>query len=167
MEKDMHQQLLSLKSSLAAELASFESQLESIRKAVGERRDKISAIDTLLGTPEPTAGKSVPVEDLVDDLMEKAFTPAKAYWRPLLETLSELGGAGQRKKVIKLVGEKMKQILTPADHMNLQQSNEIRWENRVAWQAHYMRRDGFISKKSRRGIWEITDAGRKWLDDNS
>jgi predicted transcriptional regulator len=29
-----------------------------------------------------------------------------------------------------------------------------------------MRREGYIKKDSPRGIWEITDAGRKWLDDN-
>jgi len=29
-----------------------------------------------------------------------------------------------------------------------------------------MRRDGYIRNDSARGVWEITDAGRKWLDDH-
>jgi len=29
-----------------------------------------------------------------------------------------------------------------------------------------MRKEGLISASSPRGVWEITDAGRKWLDDN-
>src|ERR1051326_8754495 len=102
MEKDMHQQLLSLKSSLTAELANFEAQAKNLHKAMSKHREKISAIDTLLGVPEPLAAKTpMPVEDLVDDVMEKGFTPAKAYWHPLLKTLVELGGAGRREKVIR------------------------------------------------------------------
>jgi hypothetical protein len=34
----------------------------------------------------------------------------------------------------------------------------------VAWQASNMRARGFIKKGSARGLWEITDEGRKWLD---
>src|SRR5262249_50312095 len=94
------------------------------------------------------------------------FTPTKAYWRPLLQTLVELGGRGRRERVTAIVGEKMKEILTRADRGRLPTSNYIRWENRVAWQASNMRRDGIMKDDSPRGIWEITDAGRKWLDDN-
>jgi predicted transcriptional regulator len=31
-----------------------------------------------------------------------------------------------------------------------------------------MRREGYVKSDSPRGLWEITDAGRKWLaDDNN
>jgi restriction endonuclease Mrr len=77
-----------------------------------------------------------------------------------------MSGRGRRERVIDLVGKKMKDIFTPADSKKLPESKYIRWENRVAWQASNMRREGYIKKDSPRGIWEITDAGRKWLDDN-
>ena len=59
--------------------------------------------------------------------------------------------------------------VTDADKVKLPKSGYSRWRNRVAWQASQMRSVelGFIKNDSRRGIWEITEAGRKWLDDNS
>jgi restriction endonuclease Mrr len=60
----------------------------------------------------------------------------------------------------------METILTPADYGKLPKSGWIRWQNRVAWQASNMRAQGLIKNNSPRGIWEIADAGRKWLDDN-
>ena len=44
---------------------------------------------------------------------------------------------------------------------------ENNFNNRVAWQASNMRARGFIKKGSVRGLWEITDEGRKWLDDQT
>jgi restriction endonuclease Mrr len=77
-----------------------------------------------------------------------------------------MGGRGRREKVIEIVGKKMKDLFTPADFKKLPQSKYIRWENRVAWQASNMRSEGYIRNNSPRGIWEITDAGRKWVDGN-
>jgi hypothetical protein len=169
MENEMQQQLLLWKAALSGELAGLETQLEQIRAALAEKREKISAIDKLIGSKKDQGGGSAPVaqiQDIVDDSEDRDFTPVKTYWRPILQTLVETGGRGRREKVIELVGKKMKDIFTPADFKKLPPSSYIRWENRVAWQASNMRRDGYIKKDSPRGIWEITDAGRKWLDDN-
>ncbi len=169
MDTEMLQQLESWKRTLATELAALEAQLDQIRSAATEKKEKIAAIDKLIAPSKDTAG-ALPnmVEDLVDDVLQDSelFTPTKAYWCPLLQTLVELGGRGRREKVTAIVGEKMKGILTRADYGRLPTSNYIRWENRVAWQASNMRRDGLMKDDSPRGIWEITDAGRKWLDDN-
>lgn len=169
MENEMHKQLLSWKASLSAEIAGLESQFAQIRAALAEKREKIIAIDKLIGLPKSEAGPNDPIKqipDLVEDLEDRDFTPVKAYWRPILQTLVEMAGRARRERVIELVGKKMKDIFTPADFRKLPESNYIRWENRVAWQASNMRREGYIKKDSQRGIWEITDAGRKWLDDN-
>src|SRR5579859_1383712 len=168
MDNEMLQQLESWKKSLSTDLISLETQLEQLRREIAQRKEKISAIDKLIA-PANTPDTSSPpemIEDLVDEIYPH-FAPIRAYWGPILEALVELGGRGRREKVIESVGKKMKEILTKADYQKLPTSNYIRWENRVAWQASNMRRDGFISKNSRRGVWEITDAGRKWLDDNS
>jgi len=163
MDDKMHQELMSWRASLLAEVDQLELQLQQVRSALSEKREKVTAIDRLVGhTPEPPK-----LEDVVDHFSEGIFTPTKAYWRPLLQTLVELGGRGRREQVIELVGQKMQNILRPADYEKLPQSSFIRWENRVAWQASNMRREGYIKNDSPRGIWEITDAGRKWLDDNS
>jgi hypothetical protein len=130
-------------------------------------RGKIAAIDTLIGsvgTITKTNGSQTEIEALDE---HGPFTPVKDYWRPILQVLVELGGRGHRTKVIAMVGEKMKDVLTPADYGKLPKTGHIRWRNRVAWQASQMRSSetGFIKDDSHRGIWEITEEGRKWLDD--
>ena len=165
----MHQELTTLREQCVGQLAGAEQTFQHLQSKIQEYRSKIAAIDTLIGNDEPgvkTAGATTqasPAEDHGD------FTPVKAYWKPLLQVLVELGGRGHRLKVIDLVGEKMKDILTDADKGKLPKSGYSRWRNRVAWQASQMRSVelGFIKNDSRRGIWEITEAGRKWLDDNS
>jgi Mrr N-terminal domain len=164
MDNEMLQQLENWKKNLAEELAGIEIQLEHLHASASEKREKLSAIEKLIG---PTQEK---VEDLVDEIVSESesemFTPIQAYWKPILQTLVEIGGRSRRKRVVDTVGEKMKGILTKADYGKLPQSGYTRWRNRVAWQASNMRRDGYIRNDSTRGVWEITDAGRKWLDNH-
>jgi hypothetical protein len=171
--KDMEQQLIAAKNEF---LVSAQEEEEAGKKAeqeaklrydkAAEWRRKAGAIDVLLGAPggvEPESPASAIATEMAD---AGVFTPVKAYWRPLLQVLLDLGGRGRRTTVIDLVGETMKGTLTPADYAKLPNSDVIRWRNRVAWQASNMRSQGLMKKdSSRRGIWEITDAGRKWLDD--
>jgi hypothetical protein len=163
MDNEMLHQLESWKNTLTEELAGIETQLEHLRAIASEKREKLSAIEKLIG---PTHE----VKDLVDEIVAESeselFTPIQAYWKPILQTLVELGGRGRRRRVVDTVGEKMKGILTKADYGKLPHSGYTRWTNRVAWQASNMRRDGHIRNDSPRGIWEITDAGRKWLDNH-
>jgi hypothetical protein len=168
MEK-MHQELKTLREQYAGQLAGAEQTFQQMQSKIQEYRSKIAAIDTLIGNDKTSTNivgalpQAPPVED------HDNFTPVKDYWKPLLQALVELGGRSHRMKVIDLVGEKMKDILTDADKGKLPKSGYSRWRNRVAWQASQMRSVelGFIKNDSRRGIWEITEAGRKWLDDNS
>jgi restriction endonuclease Mrr len=162
---DMQQNLSTWRAALQEELAALEQQASAIRTAIAEKRAKVEAIDRLIGTNTNT--EKVQLAAAADESVDDAvFTPVKAYWRPILEVLVELGGRARRKKVIELVGKKMKGILTPADYAKLN-SNWIRWENRVVWQASNMRRaTGLIKDDSPRGLWEITDVGREWLDDH-
>jgi hypothetical protein len=163
---DIPQHLSAWKASLLAELASLEQQAHALRLAIAEKQSKIHAIDRLLG-PSCTSEESVQTFDISasiePDSASDLLTPAKAYWRPILSVLVELGGRARRQKVIDLVGKKMEHVLTPADHVRLP-SFGIRWEHVVAWQASHMRRvAGLIRNDSPRGVWEITDAGREWL----
>ena len=165
MDKVMLQQLETWKKNLAEELAGIETQLEQLRTAAAEKKEKLAAIERLI-RPTPTPAEEADlVDEIIRDSESELFTPIQAYWKPILQTLIELGGLSRRKRVVDTVGEKMKGILTQADYGQLQ-SGYIRWRNRVAWQASNMRRDGYIRNDSPRGIWEITDAGRKWLDNH-
>jgi len=164
MDKKMQQELVSWRTTLTAEIAGLEAQMQQLRSTLAQKQAKVAAIDSLVGH---TGQKPGPAKDVTDLFEDRVFTPTKSYWRPLLKALVESGGHGRRERVIEMVGEKMRSVLHPADYQKLPQSSFVRWENRVAWQASNMRREGYIKNDSPRGIWEITDAGRKWLNENS
>jgi hypothetical protein len=149
------------------QLSQVEQTYMRLQAEIQNYRSKIAAIDTLIGGTE-TITKTANSQTEAKNLDEHGpFTPVKDYWKPILQVLVELGGRGHRSKVIAMVGEKMKNVLMPADLGRLPKTGHIRWRNRVAWQASQMRSSetGFIKSDSHRGIWEITEEGRKWLDD--
>ena len=160
----MSQQLLDLRDQYASQLAEAEDEARKLNAKIADWRGKIAAIDTLTG-PDVDSEVEVEADEEISD-EDGVFTPVHAYWKPILQVLFELGGRGKRGPVVDAVGRKMKAILTPADYGKLPKSGWTRWRNRVAWQASNMRAQGLIKNNSPRGIWEIADAGRKWLDDN-
>jgi len=96
------------------------------------------------------------------------ITPHTDFYRPILEALVEMGGSGKTKLVLDRVGEKMKGILKPLDYENHKSSDkQIRWRNSAQWARNTMVNDDGRMKKSRNGIWEISDKGRKWLGKQS
>jgi hypothetical protein len=160
---DMKQLLQDLRRQYSEELAAAETELKKYQAIINDRRSKIAAIDTLSdGRGHSFNNSTISFEDNIEE-----YAPVGAYWRPILSVLVELGGRGNRKRVIDLVGEKMQGVLTPADYRKLTKSNVTRWVNRVVWQASNMRKEGLIAHNSHRGIWEITDEGRRWLDDKN
>ncbi|WP_372590185.1 winged helix-turn-helix domain-containing protein [Fervidobacterium pennivorans subsp. carthaginiensis] len=89
-------------------------------------------------------------------------TPNEEYVIPILESLIELGGKGEIGQVLKRVYEKMKVKLTWYDMQKLPSKAAIRWENAAQWVRFYLVRQGYLSKDSPRGVWEITDKGREY-----
>jgi len=122
-------------------------------------REKVKAVDILLGEHE----RDEPIEEL-DASDSDAFTPVHAYWPAILESLAELGGRAKKDSVVERVGKKLQGVLTPADKDLLPSGMDVRWKNRVAWQRLNMVNQGLLRSDSPRGVWEITDSGRKWLE---
>jgi len=87
-------------------------------------------------------------------------TPKEAYRLPILEVLLEAGGAGRVEDVLDRVGTKMKGILKPVDYQN-NRSGAVRWRNTAMWERLTMVREGLLKPNSPRGVWEITESGRK------
>jgi len=95
-------------------------------------------------------------------------TPDSAFRRPILETLSELGGSGTMNKVLDKVGEKMKSILNEYDLQHLiSEPHEIRWRNTAQWCRNSMVKEGLLKGGSRRKIWEISDRGMEALQNGT
>lgn len=97
------------------------------------------------------------------------ITPHEAYCRPLLEVLVEMGGSGKTKVVLDRLGEKMKPVLKQKDYEpHESDSKQIRWRNTAQWARNKMaNEDGRMRADSPRGVWEISEKGRKWLRSRS
>lgn len=93
------------------------------------------------------------------------ITSYETYCPYILQVLVEMKGKGRTRDVLDRVGEKMKGVLKPKDYEPHQSSaKQIRWRNTAQWaRNHMVNVDGRMKKGSPDGIWEISDAGRKWL----
>lgn len=92
-------------------------------------------------------------------------TPQNWYGRPLLETLVALGGGGHADAVQEKLFEDVGSRLTRLDLEQLD-SGEYRWRKDVQWMRQKLADRGLISRE-RRGYWEITDAGRRALEEDT
>lgn len=92
-----------------------------------------------------------------------SITPQPEYTKPILESLVELGGGGKVKEVLEIVYDKMKNRLTPADLETVPSGREKRWSNHIKWERFALKREGYLKSDSPRGVWEISEKGRKYL----
>ena len=92
-------------------------------------------------------------------------TGEDAFVKPILEALVERGGSAPMKDVLDAVGKKLAGTLNEYDRQRLSSgpAHEIRWRNTAEWCRNKMARDGLLKTDSPRGVWEISDKGRKAL----
>jgi hypothetical protein len=114
-------------------------------------------LDEVDDQTEGAAGAGSVSSDNQGDLL-----PEGEYWIPILELLAESGGRAQGRSVIAALEDRLKGRLTARDYEVLDMG-EIRWSNRARFARLRMKERGLISKRAPRGIWEITDAGRRHL----
>jgi len=91
-------------------------------------------------------------------------TPEDAFCIPILQSLIELGGSAPVSDVLDKVEAKMRSQLNAYDRSPLPSDSTLtRWRNTAQWARKAMVQKGLMSSDSPRGIWEITEAGRRWL----
>jgi hypothetical protein len=91
-------------------------------------------------------------------------TPEKAFRRPILEVLVELGGRARIDEVLRKVEERMQGVLNSSDLQPLPSNpHTIRWQNTAQWCRYKLVREGLLKDDSPRGIWEISERGRETL----
>ncbi len=115
-----------------------------------------SALRRLLGIDRKKTGKSKRGRS------SRTRTDQTAFLLPVLEILRECGGKAEAKRVIQQLEDKMKDQLKPVDHERLR-SGQIRWKNTAQWARNELVTEGYLSKDSPRGVWEITEKGREYL----
>ena len=114
--------------------------------------------------PKPKTQRADKRKDL-GRLTRGLRTPEEAFRKPILEALVELGGRSHRGKVLDLVAKKMKGILNKHDRERLPSGpvHEIRWRKTANWSRYVLVREGLLEGNSPRGIWEISEKGRRAL----
>ena len=109
------------------------------------------------GAPRPDAprgGRAAPGSILSE----------REYEAPILIELLQRGGRGQATEVTDAVGERLAGKLTELDYRNLD-SGDVRWRNRTQFTRLTLRNRGLLRADSPRGVWELTEAGRKAAED--
>lgn len=95
-------------------------------------------------------------------------TPETTYYVPILTVLVELGGSANLNDVLDRVYDRVRDQLNEYDHMALPSDGVTpRWRNTAQWARNSLRQQGYLKNDSLRGIWEISDAGRDWLNKHS
>lgn len=131
-----------------------------VRRGIGDLRVHAHIFEPITSKPGPPGpeGEKVKVKR---EIKRGKKTPEKEYFIPLLESLIEMGGSGKIKKVVDKVGEKMKDNLNNYDWQQLK-TGEIRWRNTAEWARNTLKNRGLLKSDSPRGIWEISEKGRRY-----
>jgi restriction system protein len=91
-------------------------------------------------------------------------TPERAFQRPILEALVELGGEAPIGEVLKLVAKKMELQLNRYDREPLPSNPKIvRWHNTAQWCRMVLVQEGLMRRDTPHRIWAISEEGREAL----
>jgi len=89
-------------------------------------------------------------------------TPNQAFEVPILTALVTLGGRGRMADVLAKVEQLMRDRLTEVDFQPLRSDpDSVRWRNTAQWTRFTLVQHGDLRDDSPRGIWEITEQGRR------
>ncbi|MEO0067939.1 MAG: winged helix-turn-helix domain-containing protein [candidate division WOR-3 bacterium] len=135
-------------------------------------RDKVAALRRewqTIAMAEPEEDEEARIQRRNLGRLQRGIrTREEFYYGPILQALIEKGGSARMPEVINRVGELMKGILKPVDYEPLSSDPDTpRWRNAAQWARWSMVQDGLLKADSPRGIWEITDLGRRWLEQHS
>jgi restriction system protein len=115
---------------------------------------------------KPNDERSKQVREISNKRKRGKRTPQSLFIRPLLQTLVNLGGSGTSRKVEKEAFPLLKPYLTEFEFTPLASfSNKPRWTHRLHWTRYQLVEEGLLLSSSPRGVWEISESGRNWLED--
>jgi restriction system protein len=159
----------------AFEARDYDRAREALERAaqITAFRDKADALrkewDTLTGraAEDEEEEERVGRRDL-GRLARGLRTREDAYRVPILQSLVDIGGSAPMAEVLDQVRQRMEGTLKDVDYQPLASDPELpRWRNTAQWARAAMVKEGLIKGDSRRGIWEISDAGRRFLSDQA
>jgi restriction system protein len=106
-----------------------------------------------------------PVGRLIAGRIRKGLrTSESAFYCPILQALSALGGSAKRSEVFLILEQSMRAVLKPIDYQILSsEAQQTRWQNSAQWARNLMVKEGLLQADSPVGLWEISEKGRAFL----
>jgi len=95
----------------------------------------------------------------------KGRFPQRNYRVPILQTLIEFGGYGEVKEILDRVYEVVEDQLSEVD-LRLISGGQYSWQNTAQWERLVMKKEGLLKTDSPKGIWEISDSGKRYYQDH-
>jgi hypothetical protein len=137
-----------------AKITSFREKLDALRREWTQ----------IAGPPEEDDEETQLHRRDLGRLQRGQRTPEQEYFKPILQSLEELGGSAPLAEVLDRVHDMMNGRLRDVDFQPLASDPALpRWRNAAQWARNSMAREGLLKNDSPRGIWEISDAGRRFL----
>ncbi|TAH48379.1 MAG: hypothetical protein EYC68_20620 [Chloroflexota bacterium] len=146
----------------AKELAEKGTQLAEFQEKIKNLRKEWMSIfaETSLRRSRRRTTKNKPFKRLARGRQ----TSRDEFIVPILKVLEDSGGSDSVKNVLEKVEALLDGKMNSYDRQNLAAyPHPPRWRNNVQWARNNMVSDGLLAKDSPRGIWEITEKGRKLL----
>ncbi|MDW8054049.1 MAG: winged helix-turn-helix domain-containing protein [Anaerolineae bacterium] len=92
-------------------------------------------------------------------------TPQSAYRCPILRALVQLGGKGTVRQVLDVVYSQISNRLSTYDFAPVSSGRDLVWKVAAKWERSKMKQEGLLRSDSPAGIWEITEAGRRYYQE--
>jgi len=145
---------------IAKDLMEKGSQMSAFRAKVKDLQQEWLNIFAFVSPRTERRGRKV-----AERLKQGLRTPEDAFRVPILESLVELGGSASVTDVLDKLEARMRNQLNAYDRSPLPSDpTQTRWRKTAQWARHAMVKEGLLSPDSPRRVWEITQAGRRWLE---
>jgi restriction endonuclease Mrr len=79
--------------------------------------------------------------------------------------LRQRNGRAPTRNIRELLLKLLKPLLSVSDYQRVR-SGDVRWWNAVRWERDLMVRAGLLKSNSPKGIWELTEKGRRYADEH-
>lgn len=146
------------------EIRTQAQQLRSFREKVTALAQEWEQLQQALGLSLEPSATRVTERRYLGRAPQGQMTPREEYRIPLLQVLEENNGSAPAVEILKQLERKLADRLNEIDYEILPSApNEPRWRKNANWIRFELVREGLMRKDSRRGIWEISEAGRRYL----
>ena len=145
--------------SILEKLKTIKTAIEFVTKEWNSLQDQISSFTESNKMPQTS-----PTRRSSDGRIRHGLrTPVKDFFIPIFRALVQLGGRAEVDEVLKKVEHLMKDVLTDLDYKRLPKNPDLRWRNTAQWARFLMVKQDLLKADSPRGIWEISEKGRRFL----